>query len=159
MDHQAFAEMLGNYGEFVGAIAVVVTLGYLAVQLRRNSEVSKYQFLFQIQSEWNRLGELTIGSNEMLKLLNLCRSSSLPEELAPEDQERLRFYANSIINTYAAVVMAKNNRQIDDQMYEAFRQDLYQSLDRWPALKPILQQVLHVEEFRRDPLFDALFDR
>jgi hypothetical protein len=37
MDHQAFAELLGNYGEFVGAIAVVVTLAYLAVQIRQNS--------------------------------------------------------------------------------------------------------------------------
>ena len=37
MDHQAFAQLLGNYGEFVGAIAVVITLGYLAVQIRQNS--------------------------------------------------------------------------------------------------------------------------
>lgn len=34
MDHQAFAQMLGNYGEFVGAIAVVATLAYLAIQVR-----------------------------------------------------------------------------------------------------------------------------
>ncbi len=34
MDHQVFAEMLGNYGEFLGAIAVVVTPGYLALQVR-----------------------------------------------------------------------------------------------------------------------------
>ena len=29
MDHQAIAQLLGNYGEFVGAIAVVITLIYL----------------------------------------------------------------------------------------------------------------------------------
>ena len=34
MDHQAFAQLLGNYGEFVGAIAVVVTLVYLAAHAR-----------------------------------------------------------------------------------------------------------------------------
>lgn len=34
MDHQAFAQLLGSYGEFVGAIAVVATLMYLAVQIR-----------------------------------------------------------------------------------------------------------------------------
>jgi hypothetical protein len=37
MDHQAFAQLLGNYGEFLGAIAVVVTLGYLAAQIRQNT--------------------------------------------------------------------------------------------------------------------------
>ena len=34
MDHQAFAQLLGNYGEFVGAFAVVATLVYLAVQIK-----------------------------------------------------------------------------------------------------------------------------
>jgi hypothetical protein len=34
MDHQAFAQLLGNYGEFVGAFAVVGTLVYLAIQVR-----------------------------------------------------------------------------------------------------------------------------
>ena len=37
MEHQAFAELLGNYGEFVGAIGVVATLAYLAVQIRQNT--------------------------------------------------------------------------------------------------------------------------
>ena len=41
MDHQAFAQLLGNYGEFVGAIAVVVTLGYLAVQIRLKHRESR----------------------------------------------------------------------------------------------------------------------
>ena len=37
MDHLTFAQLLGNYGEFIGAIAVVITLGYLAVQIRQNT--------------------------------------------------------------------------------------------------------------------------
>ena len=40
MDHQAFAQLLGNYGEFVGAIAVVATLAYLAVQIRLSKEAT-----------------------------------------------------------------------------------------------------------------------
>ena len=41
MDHQAFAQLLGNYGEFVGAIAVVVTLVYLARQIRHSADATK----------------------------------------------------------------------------------------------------------------------
>ena len=33
------AQLLGNFGEFFGAIAVVGTLGYLAVQIRQNSRM------------------------------------------------------------------------------------------------------------------------
>ena len=32
-----FSQLLGNYGEFIGAIAIVVTLIHLAVQLRQNT--------------------------------------------------------------------------------------------------------------------------
>ena len=39
MDHQALAQLLGNYGEFIGAIAVVATLAYLAVQIRQSNKL------------------------------------------------------------------------------------------------------------------------
>ena len=38
MDHLAFAQLLGSYGEFIGAIEVVATLGCVAVQLRQNTQ-------------------------------------------------------------------------------------------------------------------------
>jgi len=45
MDHEAFAQLLGNYGEFLGSVAVIVTLMYLAVQLRTaRSEVDANSF-------------------------------------------------------------------------------------------------------------------
>ena len=47
MDHQAFAQLLGNYGEFAGAIAVVITLIYLASQIRQ-SNIQAKQMLSRI---------------------------------------------------------------------------------------------------------------
>jgi hypothetical protein len=41
MDHQEVAQLLGNYGEFVGAIAVVITLAYLAVQVKHSKEATE----------------------------------------------------------------------------------------------------------------------
>ena len=37
MELMRLTQLLGSLGEFVGAIAVVVTPGYLAVQVRQNS--------------------------------------------------------------------------------------------------------------------------
>lgn len=37
MDLTLTAQLLGNFGEFSGAIAVVLTLGYLALQIRQNT--------------------------------------------------------------------------------------------------------------------------
>ena len=36
-----FSQLLGNYGEFVGAIAIVVTLVYLAIQVRQNTRMMR----------------------------------------------------------------------------------------------------------------------
>ena len=41
MDHQTFAQLLGNYGEFFGAIAVVVTLIFLTLQMRQNTRATR----------------------------------------------------------------------------------------------------------------------
>ncbi len=36
-----FSQLLGNYGEFVGAIAIVITLAYLAIQIRQNTRMMR----------------------------------------------------------------------------------------------------------------------
>lgn len=36
-----FSQLLGNYGEFVGAIAIVITLIYLAIQVRQNTRMMR----------------------------------------------------------------------------------------------------------------------
>lgn len=42
MDLQTTAQLLGNIGEFVGAIAVVATLVYLAIQVRQSNETNQH---------------------------------------------------------------------------------------------------------------------
>ena len=41
MDIVTTSQILGNVGEFIGAIAVVVTLAYLAVQVRYSKEATE----------------------------------------------------------------------------------------------------------------------
>ena len=55
MDHQTFAQLLGNYGEFVGAIAVVATLAYLATQIRQSNQASSRESYTHWMSEFNKV--------------------------------------------------------------------------------------------------------
>ena len=48
MDHQAIAQLLGSYGEFIGAIAVVATLAYLAIQVRQQNLESRAKSVHEI---------------------------------------------------------------------------------------------------------------
>ena len=42
MDHLAFAQLLGSYGEFIGSIAVLATLIYLALQIRQTGRSNTF---------------------------------------------------------------------------------------------------------------------
>ena len=48
MDHQELAQLLGNYGEFIGSIAVVATLFYLVLQVRQNTTSIRSQSRFHV---------------------------------------------------------------------------------------------------------------
>jgi hypothetical protein len=64
MDHQAFAQLLGNYGEFLGAIAVFVTLGYLAIQVRQNTIMMKAQLRDAIANKQMAYMETLVANSE-----------------------------------------------------------------------------------------------
>ena len=53
MDHQTFAQLLGSYGEFVGALAVVLTLIYLTIQLRQNTSAMQSSAELEAARHWS----------------------------------------------------------------------------------------------------------
>ena len=75
MDHLTFAQLLGNYGEFVGAIAVVATLIYLAVQVKHKREQTENQIEQSHYEQWEKPSELLASSPEASELLIRGRQS------------------------------------------------------------------------------------
>ena len=89
MEHQAFAQLLGNYGEFVGALAVVATLIYFSLQIRGMREGAYLQAIASTQNqetELNKLGAAhadtivkanagqELSDTERYKLMNVYRA-------------------------------------------------------------------------------------
>ena len=69
MEHQVFAELLGNYGEFLGAIAVVVTLAYLATQIRQNTIAQRTNSQHIVSQGFNHVNLLLAQDRELLNLM------------------------------------------------------------------------------------------
>ena len=159
MDHQTLAQLLGNYGEFLGAIAVVTTLGFLTLQIRQSTLANRSTFQLQVQSEFNRLSTALMNDESLCQLLELCRQPNLPTDLSPSDHNRLRYYVHTDLNTYVFVVMARQNQQIDEQTYviyaKAFK-DL--SVDAYPALAPLYRELIVVASMREEPMFKPLYE-
>ncbi|MDH3661781.1 MAG: hypothetical protein OEU92_17425 [Alphaproteobacteria bacterium] len=98
MDHQSVAQMLGNYGEFFGAIAVLVTLIYLASQVRQNATQMR---LNSFQHATERFSGVikTICSDPDLMMMWRDGLASF-DELPPERQAQFHAYLVDGLTAY-----------------------------------------------------------
>lgn len=76
-------EQLGNIGEFVAAIATVITLIYLAFQLRQNTRALKATAFQSVVSEMGKNVEPFMNNGEMAELF--IKSSAEPGSLTPAE--------------------------------------------------------------------------
>ena len=98
MDHHAFAQLLGNYGEFIGSIAVVVTLIYLASQLRQNTKA------MQSGTREAFLNGLQTTNGYALENSDVWHRGAFEgEELSGEDFVRFLTIVHSAVNAYEAL--------------------------------------------------------
>ena len=121
------AQLLGNFGAFVGAIAVVGTLVYLAIQVRHSQEAMRANT--QSLDEGRRLALAQAYQNRTMMLLDNLRdmresphvllfSIGAAENDENEDETRarvwLRWWANYLDNIYYQY----QQHFIDDEYYQ-----------------------------------------
>jgi len=72
MDVMSMTQLLGNLGELIGAIAVVITLGYLAVQVRQNTKASRASTYSNTTDGWvNYLQAQSVEDLEIFAALEI----------------------------------------------------------------------------------------
>ena len=112
-------EDLGNIGEFVAAVAVIVSLIYLAAQISQNTRALKangYQGVLDSFRDLNRL------INEKPDLAEIfLRGINSYEELRGVD--RFRFFVHMAENVlhFQKALHLHETRMLDDVTFEAFR--------------------------------------
>ena len=141
MDHQAFAELLGNYGEFVGAIAVVVTLMYLALQIRQSTR-SNYVNRGDIARErLFAINDSVMNHEALANLISQCRDP-LIGEVSSVDQERIERFAQQYLVTFWGVEAAHRNVEMPEEKYVTFCDEFRGIVETYPGLAPSMTKVL-----------------
>ena len=138
MDHQAIAQLLGNYGEFVGAIAVVATLGYLAMQIRTNTRQSRAATTQSIVDSFNSGLEAVMLNPQ---LADAFAKEAQGEELSMGERLQLECAVNRNFNSYTAVQRAYDNGQIDAAFFETYCQDVARASVQY-GWAPTMRQIL-----------------
>ena len=111
-------DAIGAIGEVLGASVVIVTLGYLAVQVRQNTAQMKREETVSIQQ----------GQNEVLSQLRdpaAVRSYSMMAErgraASPEDQARAIVYVIQYLNHFQIVYDLYHLGSLDEERYKLWR--------------------------------------
>ena len=87
MDQLAFAQLLGSYGEFVGAVAIVVTLVYLAIQLKQNTSQLQRNEHNTTMAQWSTIRMALAENRDLAEIWSSGLNSEA--ELDATDQFRL----------------------------------------------------------------------
>ena len=80
-------EQLGNIGEFIAAIATVITLVYLAFQLRQNTRALRATAFQSVVSEMGKNVQCMMDNGDLAEIL--LKSTTDPESLAPVEKLRI----------------------------------------------------------------------
>lgn len=92
---------LGALGEFVGAIAVVVTLFYLAVQIRASRKATEVSTSQELLNQLNSINAIWLNNPEgQAAFRKLCRGDDMDADLARIGQTALRYMANTYFQAY-----------------------------------------------------------
>ena len=108
---------LANLGEFIGGIAVLVTLVYLAIQVRQGNRVARAQ----VHQESARMSsELLLQTNRSV-LDVFARAASDPGALSESDLRFLRVQFVAVVNYYETLFYAWERGEVDPDLWESRR--------------------------------------
>jgi len=141
VDHQAFAQLLGNYGEFVGAIGVIATLAYLAVQIRQNTRSLDESRKFALVDSYVRRNDVierammqTAVSEDLAETLLRYQEGGV-ESLTPSQKARLTFFERARLMLVEGQFFQHQQGFLDEEYYEyQFKTVVRHAAPRWSEL-------------------------
>jgi hypothetical protein len=115
-------ESLGHLGEFVGAIGVVISLIYLAQQMRQNTtSVRAASFNSMVQNSI-RLLEHSFRDSEFADFLH--RAEQDPDSLLPDEKLRWNSYMTAVYRHFGNLIYQYRVGALDQQMWESYERTL-----------------------------------
>ena len=131
MDLLETAQLLGNFGEFIGAIAVVATLFYLAIQvrhskaateantasLRENQKIALTDSYLRRNDLMERSASQIALSEDLAEIVLRAREGTL-EELTELERSRLQMWENARMIRVESQFFQWQQGLLDDEYFE-----------------------------------------
>ena len=133
-------DALGAIGEIISAIAVVLTLIYLAIQLRTNTNAVKTNTWQAIQDAEQRFDELLSSDRGLADLW--LKGQADPEAL--DESEQLQFYliCKQLLDQFQTHHYHYEKGMIDEDLWNSWEVTFIDDLEKWPGYAEVVRERL-----------------
>ena len=107
-------EDLGNIGEFVSAIAVVVSLLYLAIQIRQNTKTARTSTYQAVLEASHRVNEY-FADPRIERLYRVGRRDL--SQLKEDELAQFKALVGNVVGFYEALFLQRQRGAIDDDFF------------------------------------------
>lgn len=122
---------IGAVAELIAAIGVILSLIYLALQIRNNTKMTRLAIRESYISGHNRLFERILENPDVYRIWRVGNEAKSTDEMSDEDRERFGLMLYSIFNQFH---IAYEANQIDPTMGGVYLVQLERALE-WPAVQ------------------------
>lgn len=119
---------LGSLGEFISGLAVVVTLVYLAIQIRHNTRSVRSSMHQDMIESTLRIAE-SVSDNENLGRIVLKAGEDY-DNLTREEYIRFEAYAERVFSNFESVFYSYRNSMIEQDLWESWEASYLSDLSR-----------------------------
>jgi len=119
---------LGSLGEFIGAIGVVITLFYLALQIRHNTRAVRSSMHQDMIESTLRIAESLSDNGDVVRIV--IKAESDYDNLTEEERYRFEAYAERVFGNFESVYYSYRNSMIEEDLWESWEASYLSDISR-----------------------------
>ena len=110
-------DALGNLGDFIGGIAVVITLLYLAVQVRQNTRAIRVASMQSSMLAAQNIGILPAQDRDLARVVRVGLIT--PDELDEDEFQQFRYFLMGMLRVHEDMFVQHRAGVVDDETWMA----------------------------------------
>jgi hypothetical protein len=130
-------EAIGAIGEIVGALAVVITLAYLVIQIRQNTAAVATATYESTMTGFNDINVVVASNPKLASLLD--RGTQSPDTLSAEEITQFNFLLRCYANQWWKLLKLHERGSLSEGEWTVFAREAAQFLDQ-PGCLPFREQ-------------------
>ena len=144
----------GAVGEILGAVAVFLTLLYLAAQIRQANKTAPFETTREIIAQFNACA-LLIATDATIRAVLLKEG-----ELSVDEAEQLYSYVDMYCNAWATTQIAYDQGLVEKSIHAGVTRDIEVAMNRWPNMRqPVERWLNNYPDFTDFGVFEGISRR